>query len=232
VPDRTPSERELTEDRLGPPAIRRRLASLSSKPLNFDLAELERAQPGDGWKVTDACQPLPAERPGNPERGGSFEIAQGLMRSYEFADPRIVRAYYDPRRPLEGRDMLLELKALGLVHVFAGVRVGDVYEHIRRFRGREVRVWGWNYRTLEGHIEKGQMDWEVWKWLDSGEVEFRVHSLSRHGRITNPVLWLGYRLLRGHERGAFLGGTQRRMREFVELALTAGLMTDTPALGS
>jgi uncharacterized protein (UPF0548 family) len=232
VPDRPPSERELAEDRLGPPAIRRRLAALSTKPLNFDLAELERAQPGDGWKVTHLCQALPAERPGDPEHGGSFEVAQGLMRSYEFADPKVVRAYYDPRHPLEGRDMLLELKALGLVHVFAGVRVGDVYEHTRRFRHREVRVWGWNYRTLEGHIERGQMDWEVWKWLDSGEVEFRVHSLSRDAGITNPVLWLGYRVLRGHERAAFLDGTKRRMREFVELALTAGLRTDTRALGS
>jgi hypothetical protein len=232
VPDRPPSEHALTEDRLGPPAIRRRLASLSTKPLNFDLTELERVQPGDGWKVTDLCQALPAERPGDPERGGSFEIAQGLMRSYAFADPKIVRAYYDPRHPLEGRDMLLELKALRLIHVFAGVRVGDVYEHTRRLRDREVRVWGWNYRTLKGHIEMGQMDWEVWKWLDTGEVEFRMHSVSRDARLTNPVLWLGYRLLRGHERGAFLNGTKRRMRAFVELALTAGLTTDTPALGS
>jgi uncharacterized protein (UPF0548 family) len=208
------------------------LASLSTKPLNFDLAELESGQPGGGWKVTDLCQALPAERPGDPERGGSFEIAQALMRSYEFADPKIVRAYYDPRHPLKGRDMLLELKALRLVHVFAGVRVGDVYEHTRRFRDREVRVWGWNYRTLKGHIEMGQMDWEVWKWLDTGEVEFRMHSVSRDARITNPVLWVGYRLLRGYERGAFLDGTKRRMREFVEVALTAGMTTDTPAPGS
>jgi uncharacterized protein (UPF0548 family) len=217
---------------MGPPGVRRRLAALSTKPLNFDLAALEHAQPGDGWRATDLCQPLPAERPGTPESGGSFEIAQGLMRSYEFADPAIVRAYYDPHRPLKGRDMLLELKALGLVRVFAGVRVGDVYEQTRRLGERQARVWGWNYRTLEGHLEMGQMDWEVWKWIDTGDVEFRVHSLSRDAHIGNPVLWLGYRLLRGHERRLFLEGTKRRMREFVELALTAGLRTNTPERGS
>lgn len=222
----------LVYDRLGSPEIRRRLAALSAKPLNFDLGELYGTQPGDGWKATDLCQALPAERPGVPEPGGSFQIAQALMRGYEFADPSIVRAYYDPRRPLKGREMLLELKALGLVRVFAGVRVGEVYEETRQRDGRDVHVWGWNYRTLEGHLEMGQMDWEVWKWLQSGDVEFRVHSLSRDAPITNPVLWLGYRLLRGHERRAFLDATKRRMRTFVELALTAGLTTDRKEPGS
>ena len=113
---------------------------------------------------------MPAER-------GSWEIARRLMRGYEFADPSIVRAYDDPALPLEGREMLLKLQALGLVSMYVGVRVGDVYECTRELDGRQVRVWGWNYRTLEGHVEMGQMAWEVWKWLDTGEVEFRVHSI-------------------------------------------------------
>ena len=34
--------------------------------------------------------------------------------------------------------------------------------------GDAVRVWGWSYRTLQGHLEMGQMDYALWKWLDDG----------------------------------------------------------------
>jgi hypothetical protein len=40
----------------------------------------------------------------------------------------------------------------------------------------------------------GQMDYEVRKWLDSGEVEFRIHAVSRPAHIPNPVIRLGFRL--------------------------------------
>ncbi|MCA1681991.1 MAG: DUF1990 domain-containing protein [Actinobacteria bacterium] len=34
-------------------------------------------------------------------------------------------------------------------------------DETRDVDGRTVRVWGWNYRTLQGHLEMGQMDYEV-----------------------------------------------------------------------
>jgi uncharacterized protein (UPF0548 family) len=207
------------ENLLRPPSVRHRLAELSRKPVNFDLAALNQAGPASGWEITDLRQPLPGESPGMPDQHGSWEIARRLMRGYEFADPSIVRAYYDPTVPLERRDMLLRLQALGLVHVFVGVRVGDVYAQTRELRGQRAYVWGWNYRTLEGHLEMGQMAWEVWKWFGTGDVEFRVHSVSRDARIANPLIWLGYRLVRAHEREVFLQSTKRRMRTFVEVAL-------------
>ena len=49
-------------------------------------------------------------------------------------------------------------------------------------------MFGFEIPTLEGHIEMGRMDYEVWKWLDDGAVEFRLHAVSRasgrarHGR--------------------------------------------------
>ncbi len=212
---------------LGSPAVRRRLAALSDLPLNFDLAALRDASPATGWAITDLCQPLPPEPPGAPASDGSWEIARRLMRGYEFADPSIVRAYYDSDVPLERRNMLLKLKARGLVHRFVGVRVGDVYEELRRIDGRSVRVWGWNYRTLQGHLERGQMDWEVWKWLHDGRVEFRVHAVSRPARIGNPIVRVGFHLLRGRERCAFLESTKQRMRAFTELALEREPAGDT-----
>lgn len=210
----------MTDPRLpDSPAVTRRLAALADKPLNFDPAALRDASRPGGWEVTEVCQRLADEPPGPPVDGGSWQIARQLMRGYEFADPSIVRAYYDPGVPLERRDMLLKLQAFGLVHVFAGVRVGDVYEKTRELDGRRVHIWGWNYRTLAGHVEMGQMDWEVWKWLEDGRVEFRVYAVSRPAPIPNPVVRVGFHLLRGRERRAFLDSTRERMRRFTELAL-------------
>lgn len=204
---------------LGPPRVRRRLAALPNKRLNFDLASLEHASPASGWTITNLRQPLPPEAPGPPIDGASWHVARRLMRSYEFADPSIVRAYYDPETPLPGRNMLLKLQALGIAHLYVGVRVGDVYEEVRELSGDQVCVWGWNYRTLEGHVEMGQMNWEVWKWLGDGRVEFRVHALARVAHIPNPIVRAGFYLLREHERQAFLESTKRRMLTFTELAL-------------
>ena len=196
------------------------LAGLPQRPINFDPADMERADPAQGWRTTNLCQRLEPEPPGEPLADGSWEIARALMRGYEFADPSIVRAHYDPDVPLRGRNMVLDLQALGLFHLFVGVRVHDVYECDRD--ERRARVWGWAYRTLQGHVEMGQMDWEVWKWRDTGEVEFRVHAVSRTAQITNPLVRVGFHLVRGHERELFLTSTCERMRQLTALALKRG----------
>jgi uncharacterized protein (UPF0548 family) len=199
--------------------IRRRLDELAGRPVNYDADALDLDHPPAGWNVDRRRQPLPGEPPGEPVPEGSFQIAARLIRGYEFADPSVVRAHYDRERPLEGRDMLLELRALGLVRVYVGVRVCAVYDEHREVEGRTARVSGWAYRTLEGHVEQGQMNWEVWKWLDTGQVEFRVHAVSRTASIANPVIRLGFWMVRRHERAAFLDSTDRRMRELTALGL-------------
>ena len=199
--------------------VQRRLAALADTPVNYDPASLDLADPPPGWHVDDRCQPLISEPPGEPERDGSWSIARRLIRGYEFADPSMVRAHYDTDAPLEGRTMLLELRALGLMRIYVGVRVADVYDEVRTEDGRRARVFGWAYRTLRGHVEEGQMDWMVWKWLDTGEVQFRVRAVSRPAPISNPFVRVGFWALRGHERALFLDSTDRRMRRFTELAL-------------
>lgn len=203
---------------IGPPRVRRRLVALASAQPNFDPRELSGSGTAEGWRVDDICEVLLAEPPGDPVPGGTWQLAQALMRGYAFADPSIVRGFYDPDAPLQGRNMLLKLQAFGLVHLYVGVRVNEVYDTTRIQDGREARVWGWNYRTLKGHVEAGQMDWEVWKWPDTGAVEFRVHAVSRRVAIANPFVRVGYALSRGHERALFLASTGRRMRAFTDLA--------------
>lgn len=199
--------------------IQRRLAALAHAPVNFDPATLDLDSPPAGWHVDDRCQPLPSEPPGDPLPDGSWDVACRLIQGYEFADPSLVRAHYDRDAPLQGRTMLLELRALNLVSIHVGVRVADVYDEVRTRHARDARVFGWAYRTLQGHVEMGQMDWQVWKWLDTGEVQFRVYAVSRTAPIANPVIRLGFRLLRGHERSVFLDSTETRMRSLTEVAL-------------
>jgi uncharacterized protein (UPF0548 family) len=184
-------------------------AALRDLPVNFDvLGE------GEGWKIDDYRQPLPAERPGPPEPGGTWERAKGLMERYEFADPAIVRATYAPDSPLAGRDMLLQARFLGLRFKF-GVRVGDVTDEERDVGGRPVRIWGWSYRTLKGHLETGEMAYEVWKWMDDGAVEFRIHVVSRAAQIRNPIVRLGFRLFGRREQVRFARHALARMARAV-----------------
>jgi uncharacterized protein (UPF0548 family) len=184
-------------------------AALRDAPFNF-----EALGKGRGWRIDDYCQALPAEAPGPPERGGTWERAKGVMETYDFADPAIVRATYARESPLEGRDMLLEARFLGLRFRF-GVRVSQVTDGMRVEAGRPVRVWGWSYRTLQGHLEMGQMDYELWKWLDDGAVEFRIHVVSRAARIPNPIVRLGFRLFGRREQVRFARRALARMTERV-----------------
>ena len=193
----------LTSERtLGDPWARRALDDLHDKPLNFDRDDRAARTREKGWRIDEYCQPLPSESPGPPQPGGTWDRARALLRDYEFADPRIVRAVYHPGDPLEGRDMLLEVRFWGLRFHF-GVRVSGVIDELRSVQGREVQVWGWSYATLQGHLETGQMEYEIWKWLDSGAVEFRIHVVSRSSRIGNPIIRLGFRLFGRREQVRF-----------------------------
>jgi hypothetical protein len=203
------------ERRLGDPHSLEALRALQDKRLNFDLVGREAMTREAGWNVDDYRQPLPAEPPGPPVPGGTWARARELMLDYEFADPRIVRAVYAPDSPLEGRDMLLEARFLGLRFRF-GVRVEGVVDETFEADGRTIRVWGWSYRTLQGHLEMGQMDYELWKWLDSGEVEFRIHVVSRAARIPNPIVRLGFRIFGRRQQVRFARRACERMARLLE----------------
>ena len=190
------------------------LQALRHRDINFDPLSL-----GDpDWKHDDYCQALPREPAGDPIDNGSWQIARRLLRDYAFADPTRVRAIYDQGSPLEDRIMLLEIRFLGL-RFDAGVRVGGVHDELRDVDGRRVRIWGWSYRTLEGHLERGQMDYEVWKWLDSGVVEFRIHRCSQPAPIPNVWVALGFRIFGRREQVRFAERACERMLRLTEAEL-------------
>jgi uncharacterized protein (UPF0548 family) len=213
--------------RRGGSRARRALAALADKGFNFDPDQAEHFTTANGWHVDDYIQPLPPEPAGPPAPVGSFEVARRLMADYEFADPAIVRAVYAPESPLDRRDMLLEGRFWGLRFHF-GVRVGGLVDEETAVDGRRLRRWGWNYRTLQGHLEMGQMDYEVGKWLDSGEVEFRIHVVSRPAHIPNPVIRLGFRLFGRRVQRRFARHACQRMARLTAAGARAGAAAEDP----
>ena len=213
--------------RRGGSQARRALAALRDKTINFDPDQADHCTTASGWHVDDYLQPLPPEPPGPPAPGGSFEVAQRLMRHYQFADPAIVRAIYPEDSPLERRDMLLEGRFYGL-RFHLGVRVGGLVDEELAAGGRPLRRWGWNYRTLQGHLEMGQMDYEVRKWLDSGEVEFRIHAVSRPAHIPNPVVRLGFRVFGRRVQRRFARHACPRMARLTAARARAGAAVEDP----
>ena len=216
---RTRRVEETGERPLHDPRSRRALDRLRESAPNFDPAELAEATAEGGWRVDDyRVAPLPPETPGPPLEQGSFAIATRLVSDFEFADPSIVRAIYDVDAPLQSRDMLLVASFHGL-RFRLGVRIGAVRDEDAEREGRAVHVWGWGYRTLQGHLEMGQMDYEVVKWLDTGEVEFGIHVVSKAARIPNPIVRFGFRLLGRREQVRFARRACDRMAELTVAAL-------------
>jgi uncharacterized protein (UPF0548 family) len=201
--------------------LRAALESLPARDFNFDPDAAEPRTGDAGWRLDDFCQALPAEPPGPPVAGGSFEIATELLHGYLFADPGVVRAHYDPAEPREHRNMLLEIHFRGL-RFLVGVRVLELYDRLEEREGRQVRIAGWSYGTLEGHFEAGKLDWQVWKWLDTGEVEFRTHAYSRRAPVS-LITRAGFGIFGRREQLSFMHGTRRRMA-----ALTALRLAEAP----
>ena len=193
---------------------RRTLASLAGRPVNFPHRSLDHVTEAEGWAIDHHVVPLAEEPPGPPVPGGPFERARELVRGYQFADPGLVRAIYDPAEPLERRNMLLEGRFLGM-RFRMGVRVVAVVDDTTERDGQPVRRWGWSYRTLRGHLEMGQMDFEVAKDLRGGEVEFRIRAVSRPAPVRNPVVRAGFRIFGRRLQLRFARVAGQRMRDLV-----------------
>lgn len=184
---------------------------LQGRDVNFEPIGWEAAVADPAWRVDRAHTGLPVEAPGPPQAGGPFEVARELLQSYEVADPALVRAVYDGAAPFDGRDMLLVGRFYGLRFPM-GVRVGGVFDGLDELDGRPVHRFAWHYRTLEGHLERGQMDYEVLKCLEDGRVEFRIAAYSQRGQIENPIVRTGFALFGRATQSRFYARALQRMR--------------------
>ena len=200
-------------------AYRARLDAYTTAQVNYDFSRQREYTGATGWRLDDYETDLPAEAPGPPAAAGSFAAAQDVLRRYAFPPPDLITGYFDPTVSLEKRVMVLRAHFL-VFNFYFGVRVSEVTDEAARAApGGPERVWGYGYRTLEGHFEKGQIDFTIHKNLASGAVQFRIHAVSQPGQIRNPFYWLGFKLFGRILQRKFAHESLRRMRELVAARL-------------
>ena len=210
-----------------------RLAGLAAYPSSNLPARLEALDVGDGWRVERSEATIGREPPGPPIAGGAFERASVALTAYEFSDPSIVAAHFDPSRPLAGRRMLLELKVLGLRYL-CGVEVVAVADE----RGANASSFGFRYDTLQGHLERGGEWFVVTKDHASGELRLCITSRWRLGDAPNAWSRAGFRVLSPYYRALWLHRAHERMRALLArttaelLPARAPIVDEGPPTGS
>lgn len=210
---------------------RAQIDKLSSLALNFDYDRKHEYTKANGWRIDDYKADLPPEPPGPPLAAGSWAAAKRMLVEYRFPDPSIITGIYYPDQPLAERYMLLRARFLWLTFFF-GVKIGGVVDQQLETDAGMTQVWGFNYQTLAGHFERGQMDFAVVKWLDSGQVAFTIHAFSQTAQIANPFYRLGFRLFGRRVQRRFATRSLARMQQLVveELAVVKQPNAEAPAL--
>ena len=214
---------------------RARLDAYTDVQVNYDFSRQSEYTSATGWRLDDYETDLPAEAPGPPAAAGAFAAAQDVLRRYAFPPPDLIAGIFKPDGPLENRIMLLRAQFLCFSFWF-GVRVSAVTDEAARDTpggpagSHPERVWGYGYRTLEGHFERGQIDFTIHKNLTTGAVQFRIHAVSQSGQIRNPFYWVGFKLFGRTLQRKFARESLRRMKMLVAETLS-GTERPTPLLG-
>jgi len=205
-----------------PPALwqqqQARLATYAKANYNFDLDRINEYNATNGWRIDDYETTLPAEVPGPPSPHGSWQAAQQVLLNYTFPPPDLITGIYAPDAPLENRTMLLRGRFLFFTFWF-GVRTGNVTDETRDTPTGPEQVWGYSYSTLEGHFERGRIEFTIHKQLNSGQVTFQIHAVSQVGRIRNPFYWLGFKIFGRMLQRRFARESLQRMQDQVAAAL-------------
>lgn len=172
-----------------------RLRALDGEEPSFDERP-DELTPERGFSRYHSSAVVAHEPPGAPLEDGPFMRARPLTTRYEFSDPRIVTAHFDPARPLLGRRMLLELRVLGLRYL-----MGTVVDAVRDESDARRSVFGFRYSTLRGHLESGSEWFFIEKDHDTGWVRFGIEASWRLGEMPNWWSEAGFRLLSpGYQR--------------------------------
>lgn len=163
-------------------ALKARMDELSARQPNFDADEA-RMTGEHGWSHYHSEAVIAHEQDGT----AMFERARVALASYQFSDPTIVLAHFDPNSPLLMRRLLLEIKVLGLHYLCPAV--------VHKVRD-EASVYGFRYDTLEGHIEQG-VEWFLITRDAAGAIRFRIEARWREGDFPNWWSRAGFTLLSG-----------------------------------
>ena len=165
------------------PFIREQLEQARTARPNVDAAE-EDMTGEHGWHhyYSEAVIATAAD---DDDR---FTRARVALANYQFSDPAIVLAHFDPAEPLLRRCMLLEIQVFGLHYLCPAV--------VNRVRD-EARAFGFRYDTLEGHIERG-VEWFLLTQDDQGKIRFRIEARWQKGEFPNWWSRIGFMVVSGY----------------------------------
>lgn len=130
------------------------------------------------------------ELPGPPQPGDAFERVVEFVQRFDFSDPRIVVAHFDPAEPIAGRTKLLELKPVA-ARFLCPVQVTRADTH----RRRHCTVYRQSIETREGHVEAGREWFAVVKDHRTGDVWFRIRACWKPGDLPNFLAKAGFRIM-------------------------------------
>ena len=159
-----------------------RLATLASAQVNFNGTE-EELTGKRGWNHYHSEAIIVAQSDET-----SVQRARVALANYQFSDPGIVVAHFDPQGALLGRRILLEIKVLGLRYLCPAL-VTNVRD--------EPSVYGFRYDTLDGHIERG-MEWFLLTRDANGAIRFRIEARWQPGDMPNWWSRAGFTVLSGY----------------------------------
>lgn len=189
----------------------RRLQSLAAVDFNYDVKTFEASR--NGWFIDKHKVLLCRELPGPPLADGPFQRVRECIRLYQFPDPRLITAIFDPGSELSGRNMLLRARFAGLTFYF-GVRVTAVIDEVRKdAHGHHHQTWGYAYRTLKGHFEIGEIRFLASKDTTTGEIFFEIDAYSKPDRIPNPIYRIGFKIFGRPLQRYFARSSIRRLKE-------------------
>jgi uncharacterized protein (UPF0548 family) len=191
-----------------------RLTAIAAMEPTIDLTKRDAFVAAAGWHVDARERQLAPEPPGPPIAAGSFAAARDILERYAFPPPRLIRGTFDPAAPLEGRAMLLTATYLWMTFELP-VRVSRVIDATRTDGTGSQQVWGYSYQTLVGHIERGEITFEIIKQIETGAVAFRISSFSQTGHIANLMHRIGFRFVGRRLQRRFAEESLHNMQQMV-----------------
>jgi uncharacterized protein (UPF0548 family) len=178
-------------------ALKPRLEALPHKCVNFDEvneAEMTRER---GWHHYHSEAVIAR----GDDVNARFARAKTALANYQFSDPTIVVAHFDPAAPLLHRRLLLEIKIWGLRYLCPAY-VSTVRD--------EADLFAFRYDTLDGHFERG-VEWFILSKAESGDIRFRIEARWRRGEFPNWWSRLGFILVAGFYQRRWHRQAHRRL---------------------
>jgi uncharacterized protein (UPF0548 family) len=193
--------------------LKHRIDALNGLERNFEGRE-EDMSADNGWQHYYSEAVIAREKAGEHE---FFERASVALANYQFSDPGIVIAHFDPTTPLLGRRILLEIQVLGLHYLCPAL--------VTLVRSEDHTVFGFRYDTLVGHIERG-VEWFLITKSPTGEIRFRIEARWQRGELPNWWSEIGFTMLAGRYQRKWHRQAHRRLSLLAHYGSTTMPATD------